>query len=183
MILIEKEKYTLKTWEPEDAESLAEQLNNKKVWDNCRDALPFPYHLENAQAIIEINRRKEGIHDFCIAVGGKAVGNIGFMPESDVQRFNAEVGYILGEPYWNQGIVTEALQDAIRYYFEHTPVVRVFAFVFEHNIASMRVLENAGFTKIGVMKRSVYKNGRFLDAHYYELLDSIKSCTNTYDSI
>lgn len=113
---------------------------------------------------------KEGVHDFCIEVNGKAVGNIGFMPESDVQRFNAEVGYLIGEPYWNQGIMTEALQDAIRYYFESTPIVRVFAFVFEHNAASMRVLEKAGFNKTGIMRKAIYKNECFLDAHYYELL-------------
>lgn len=170
MIISKKPHYILRTWEETDAESLACQLNNKKIWNNCRDALPYPYKLENAEAIIQIIRQKEGIHDFCIEVNGKAVGNIGFMPESDVQRFNAEVGYLIGESYWNQGIVTEALQDAIRYYFENTSIIRVFAFVFEHNVASMRVLEKAGFNKIGIMRRAVYKNECFLDAHYYELL-------------
>lgn len=170
MIISQKSWYTLRTWEESDAESLTLQLNNKKIWDNCRDALPYPYKLENAQAIIQAIRQKEGIHDFCIEVNGKAVGNIGFMPESDVQRFNAEVGYLIGEPYWNQGIVTEALLDAINYYFANTPIVRVFAFVFESNLASMRVLEKAGFRKIGIMRKSVYKNNRFQDAHYYELL-------------
>lgn len=176
MIITKNNQYTLRTWEESDAESLAVQLNNKKVWDNCRDALPYPYRLENAQAILNIIRQKEGIHDFCIEVDGKAVGNIGFMPEQDVQRFNAEVGYILGEAYWNRGIATDALKDAIRYYFDHTPIVRVFAFVFDYNRPSMRVLEKAGFSKIGVMKRSIYKNGAFHDAHYYELINE-NSCT------
>lgn len=170
MIISKKLNYILRTWQESDAESLACQLNNKKIWDNCRDALPYPYKLEDAQAFIQIIRQKEGVHDFCIEVNGKAVGNIGFMPESDVQRFNAEVGYLIGEPYWNQGIMTEALQDAIRYYFENTPIVRVFAFVFEHNAASMRVLEKAGFNKTGIMRKAIYKNECFLDAHYYELL-------------
>lgn len=170
MVLIEKEKYTLRTWEPEDAASLAEQMNNSKIHDNLRDGLPYPYLLENAQAIIHAIGQKEGIHDFCICVDGKAIGNIGFMPESNVQRFNAEVGYLIGEAYWNQGIVSEALKDAIDYYFAQTPIVRVFAFVFETNLASMRVLEKAGFRKIGIMQQSIYKNNRFLDAHYYELI-------------
>ena len=47
MIIAQKENYILRTWEASDAESLAVQLNNKKVWDNCRDALPHPYKLEN----------------------------------------------------------------------------------------------------------------------------------------
>lgn len=170
MIIVQKENYTLRTWKTEDAASLAKQLNNKKIWNNCRDALPYPYKLENAEAIIWIISQKEGIHDFCIEVEGKAVGNIGFVPESDVQQYNAEVGYLIGEPYWNQNIMTDALQEAIRYYFEHTPIIRLFAFVYEYNPASMRVLEKAGFSKIGIMRQSIYKNNSFYDAHYYELL-------------
>ncbi len=169
-IVVQKAKYTLRTWQPEDASSLAEQLDNKKIWDNCRDGLPYPYKLEYAETVIDIIRKKEGIHDFCIEVNGKAVGNIGFTPGTDVERFNSEVGYVLGEEYWNRGIVTDALQEAIRYYFAHTDKVRVFALVFEHNLPSMRVLEKAGFTKVGVMKKSIFKNERFIDAHVYEFL-------------
>lgn len=170
MIITQKENYTLRTWEATDAESLAVQLNNKKIWDNCRDGLPYPYKLENAEAILKVIAQKDGIHDFCIEVDGKAVGNIGFVPENDVQRFNAEVGYLIGEPYWNRGIVADALKEAIRYYFKHTPIIRIFAFVFEYNLASMRVLDKAGFTKIGVMHKSIFKNDAFCDAHYFELL-------------
>lgn len=167
-IIAKKSAYTLRTWHTEDAPSLAKQLNNKKIWDNCRDSLPYPYTLENARDFIDMIRRKEGIHDFCIEVDEEAVGNIGFVPESDVQRFSAEIGYLIGEPYWNRGIVTDAVKEAVKYYFDHTEKVRLFASVFEGNIPSMRVLEKAGFTKIGVMRKAVFKNGRFLDTHYYE---------------
>ena len=63
---------------------------------------------------------KENIQDFCIEVNGEAVGSIGFVPATDVERFSAEVGYWIGEHFWNQGIVTDALKEAINYYFEHT---------------------------------------------------------------
>lgn len=171
-VIARKYKYTLRTWQTEDASSLAQELNNKKIWDNCRDVLPYPYRREDAEAIIDVIKKKEGIHDFCIEVNGKAVGNIGFMPGADVERFNAEVGYVIGEEYWNKGIMTDALQEAVRYYFAHTDIVRVFAFVFEHNLPSMRVLEKAGFNKAGVMKKAIFKNERFIDAHLYELVKS-----------
>ena len=113
---------------------------------------------------------KENIHDFCIEVNGEAVGSIGFVPATDVERFSAEVGYWIGEPFWNQGIVTDALKEAINYYFEHTDKVRVFAVVFEHNSPSMRVLEKVGFTKVGIMQKAIFKNDNFTNAHYYELI-------------
>ena len=39
MIVVIKDLYTLKSWEDQDTESLAFHLNNKKIWDNCRDYL------------------------------------------------------------------------------------------------------------------------------------------------
>ena len=97
--------------------------------------------------LLTSSRKKEGIHDFCIEVNGKAVGNIGFIPGTDVECFNAEVGYVIGEKYWNQGIVTNALQEAIYHYFTYTNTIRIFALVFEHNLPSMRVLERPASTK------------------------------------
>ena len=98
---------------------------------------------------------------------------IGFTPGTDVECFNAEVGYVIGEKYWNQGIVTDALQEAIYHYFTYTNTIRIFALVFEHNLPSMRVLEKAGFNKVGIMTKSIFKNGRFTNAHLFELLKNV----------
>ena len=39
MIVVTKDLYTLRSWEGQDTESLTLHLNNKKIWDNCRDGL------------------------------------------------------------------------------------------------------------------------------------------------
>ena len=157
-IIVQKKNYTLRTWQTEDAASLAQYLNNKNIWNNCRDGLPYPYSQEDANVFLAMVQAKENIHDFCIEVNG------------EVERFSAEVGYWIGEPFWNQGIVTDALKKAINYYFEHTDKIRVFAVVFEHNSPSMRVLEKVGFTKVGIMQKAIFKNDNFMNAHYYELI-------------
>lgn len=41
-------KFSLRPLTDNDADSLARQLNNKKVWDNLRDALPYPYTSQDA---------------------------------------------------------------------------------------------------------------------------------------
>ena len=66
--------------------------------------------------------------------------------------------------------MTAALKEAIEHYFRYTDVLRIYATVYEYNTASMRVLEKAGFQKTGVHRKACFKNGQFINAHYYELL-------------
>lgn len=42
----------IRAWRISDANDLADALNNKKVLDNLRDGLPFPYTPDDAQAYI-----------------------------------------------------------------------------------------------------------------------------------
>ena len=46
-------------------------------------------------------------------------------------------------------------------------LARLEAPVFEWNAASMRVLEKCGFTKEGVLRRSVFKDGEIIDSVMY----------------
>ena len=39
---------TIREWQTDDAKSLAYTLNNKKIMDNLRDGLPFPYTEKDA---------------------------------------------------------------------------------------------------------------------------------------
>ena len=162
--------FILRPWKESDAKTLARHLNNKKIWDNCRDRLPFPYTETDADTFIKYASEQVEQNEYCIEANHEAIGNIGFVRGTDVERFNAEVGYWISETYWNKGLATAALERAIEHYFQHTDVIRLYATVYEHNAASMRVLEKAGFQKTGIHHKACFKNGQFIDAHYYELL-------------
>lgn len=56
--------------------------------------------------------------------------------------------------------------------FSSSDVNRIQAEVFVPNFASCRVLEKCGFQKEGVLRQSVFKNGKFYDAAVYGLLAS-----------
>jgi len=100
----------------------------------------------------------------------EAVGNISFARGIDVERYNAELGCWLAEPYWGKGIMTQMLVLAVNSYFSHTDVMRICANVYAGNMSSMRVLEKIGFRKCGIHRNACFKNGKFLDCHCYELL-------------
>ena len=164
------DKCKIRRWLKDDFSTLAKYLNNKKIWDNCRDNLPYPYSESDAQQFIRFVLNQSEQNNYCIEVNQEAVGNISFSRGIDVERYNAELGYWLAEPYWGKGIMTQMLVLAIRSYFSHTDVIRVYANVYAGNMPSMRVLEKVGFRKCGIHRNAYFKNGNFLDCHCYELL-------------
>lgn len=164
------DKCKIRYWLKDDFSTLAKYLNNKKIWDNCRDSLPYPYSESDAQQFIQFVLNQNGQNNYCIEVNQEAAGNISFARGIDVERHNAELGYWLAEPYWGKGIMTQMLVLAISSYFFHTDVICIYANVYAGNMSSMRVLEKTGFRKCGIHRNACFKNGKFLDCHYYELL-------------
>lgn len=155
---------------PSDRESLAKHADNMNVWNNVRDYFPHPYAIADADAFIAYCMGQSTQTDFAIDIAGEAVGAIGLMPRSDVQRVSAEVGYWLGEDFWGRGIATRVMTDFTEYVFRTTDYMNLFATVFSTNPASMRVLEKSGFGFVGVMHGAAVKNGRIIDLHIYEKL-------------
>lgn len=170
--MIEYKNITLRNWQPKDIRSLVKNANNKKIWDNLRDEFPYPYTEMAAKQWIEIANREKPLRNFAIVYKEEAVGGIGINILTDVFRKNAEIGYWVGEKYWNSGIATNALKAMTAYTFENFEVVRIFAHVFENNISSIKVLEKCGFLHEAKLKNSIIKNNQLQDCYIYALLKS-----------
>jgi RimJ/RimL family protein N-acetyltransferase len=110
--------------------------------------------------------------DFAIVVDGKAVGGIGIVLQKDVERIGAEIGYWIGENYWNRGVMTEAVKQMVDYAFNHFPLQKIFAPVFDFNTASQKVLHKAGFECEAILKQAAIKNDKIIDLHYYSIQKS-----------
>ena len=91
------------------------------------------------------------------------VGNISLSLGTDVYRKSAEIGYFIGEPFWNKGIATKAVNLITEWGFKQLDIVRIHTGVFEYNISSQHVLEKCGFVKEAIFKKSIYKNGEIHD--------------------
>lgn len=162
--------FLLREWRLEDAVSLARNISNMNIWNNVRDGLPYPYTERNAGEYLRVVNEKPYVQDFAIVIDHEAVGGIGFIPLCDVERYSAELGYWLGEDYWNRGIMSEAIRLVVEYVFRETDIIRLFASVYEYNPASMKVLEKAGFTKQAVLRDAAVKNGKVIDMHYFDIV-------------
>ncbi len=157
----------LREWRRGDEPSLVRHANNKNIWLNVRDAFPFPYTPADAKAWVRLASIDALNQVFAIDIDGFAAGAIGLRPGEDVNRLSAEIGYWLGEEFWNRGITTEAVKAVAEYAFDSMGMVRVHAEVFAWNTASMRVLEKAGFIKEGVLAKSAIKDRKIIDQIVY----------------
>lgn len=141
------ERLALRPPRPDDAAAIAAFLNDFAVSGNLA-RVPFPYHLSDAKAWLATQRMDmpPGETGFAIDLAGTGyVGHIGFhtTPAGPV------IGYWLGHPFWNRGLMTEAAIAAIDWFFEEAnfPVLR--SGVFHFNAASLALQHRLGFVETG----------------------------------
>lgn len=164
----------LRALQASDANELAILLNNKNIWDHVRDYLPYPYTLLDAVKFIEMQKDNQNDLIYAIQADGILAGCISLSSKSDVYKLNGEIGFWLGECFWGKGIATEAVKQIIKKGFLEINLHRIYASVFSFNIASVKVLEKAGFIKEAVLKEAVVKNNCIADEYIYALLN--KNC-------
>lgn len=130
--------------------------------------------LEQAEKSIERHRRRFAEQEalrWGITLKGenRVIGNGGYAWEAE--NHLAVLSYILSKPYWNQGIMTEALTAMIRFGFEHLHVHRMEAIVAAPNLASLRLLEKLGFQEEGRLRDRQYVNHQFVDERMFALIN------------
>jgi RimJ/RimL family protein N-acetyltransferase len=162
---------TLRRPDPADNHIIAELANNRRVWDNITDIMPHPYSVADANTFINMAITSDINRIFAIEQKGRLAGIIGLNGQTGVFRLTAEIGYWIGEPYWNKGIATNAVRLLTHYGIKKLGLVRIYANVYDFNKASQRVLEKAGYHFEGIAKKAIIKNGIVLDDYRYSFLD------------
>ncbi len=170
-MIIECTNFILRPWQDSDIPELVRLANNRKIFENVRDHFPSPYTYRDAVQWLEfVKQNKEPLRLFAIETEGRLAGSISIEFKTDVYRKNAEIGYWLGEPYWNRHIMTEAIKCITRYIFDQFAIVRIYAESFADNAGSRRALEKAGFVCEAVHRSNIIKNNKIKDSCIYALL-------------
>ena len=163
-------EFCIRSYEYSDQEALVKYANNRNISKLLRDQFPFPYTKTDAETWLIHACNQEIETNFVIADAKELIGAIGINLQDDVNRFSAEIGYWLCEPFWGKGITTEALKKFTQFAFTNFNLIRIFANVFEGNDASEKVLLKAGYIKEATFKKAVFKEGIFLDQYVYAIL-------------
>ena len=81
-----------------------------------------------------------------------------------------EIGYCIGQKFWNKGITTEAMKAIIRFFFEEVGVNRIEARHDTKNPASGRVMIKSGLKFEGILRQAGKNNTGINDLAVYAIL-------------
>ena len=156
----------------DDAADVFDYAQNSEVarfmpWDRHRSIDDAKAFIHMTQQQLEANKSCElGIE---YKQTGRVIGSIG-ITSIDTLNNSGMVGYALSHAYWGQGITTEALQRLLQYMFEDLKLNRIEALHVVQNEASGRVMQKAGMTYEGVMRKKLLAKGDYRDVKFYAIL-------------
>lgn len=140
------QRLVLRAPHEEDIDALAHLANNANI-ATMVSRMPHPYTAKDAADFVR--RTNAGEIGKCVYAitrmdNGEFMGCCGLEPDPD-DPTTVELGYWLGEPYWNQGYTTEAAHALIDMAFRTRDIEFIDVRCRVTNVASRRVIHKCGF--------------------------------------
>lgn len=154
-----------------DEPHLVALAGNYEVAKNTLN-IPHPYTTADAHRWVQLTQENYAQRTgYAFAIERKAtsefIGGIGLT--LDLRCARAEAGYWLGQPYWGQGLASEALAAVLRFGFETLSLNKIYATHIPENPASGRVMLKNGMVKEGELVQHTRRDGRYHDLWQYRL--------------
>ena len=146
-MILETERLILRPFEDSDAESVYEYAKNP----NVGPIAGWPVHtsVENSLEIIKNVLSVPETYAVCLKEDNRAIGSIGLKigaaSNLELPDDEAEIGYWIGEPFWGQGLIPEAMKCVIKHAFYDLNLQRLWCGYFDGNNKSKRAQEKCGF--------------------------------------
>ena len=162
--VLDSPRLQLRALRLEQAERLA-QLGDDPLIVAFTANMPSPYTPAAAGEFIERSalamERGEnlvfGVHLFA----GELIGVINLRPIP--RHHSGHLGYWMGAPFRGRGYMTEAVERVMQHGFETLNLQRIHTACLAENLASAKVLENAGLKLEGRSQQAFLKDGVFHD--------------------
>lgn len=102
---------------------------------------------------------------------GQPIGSIAVVSQNE-QAQSVHIGYCLGRQWWHRGIMSEALNAIIAFFFDKVGVLRIDSRHDPRNPNSGAVMRKCGMTYEGTHRQSDRNNQGICDASWYAILAS-----------
>jgi len=170
---LETDRLRLRLFNENDVEDLYEMCSD----DLVTKYLPFDTYIsiDNANERLEFLKKEyeELITPPVWAIEeketGKVIGSINFIHVKEEHCY-AEVGYLLHRGFWNKGIMTEALNEVIKFGFERMGLNKISVDCDSRNVGSYRVMEKNGLIYEGTLRQQRFNKGEYVDIKVYSML-------------
>lgn len=170
----------LRFYKTSDASELANlHTRNREFFQRVSPLLSEDFYTEERQKIrIEqaLKKTDEG-HLYAFGIFLKAtdilIGDISLTQIARGDLQSCYTGFTLDKEYNGKGYTTEALQLIVDFAFRELKLHRIEAGAMPDNIASIRVLEKAGFIKEGIAKENLKINGKWTDHQILGIINSL----------
>lgn len=169
--IIKTERLLLRVPCAKDIPRIVHYANNEKIYSMTLN-MPHPYHEKDA--IYWINMANEGFEEknhFIFAICKQSndlfMGGIGL--RLNTQFNHAELGFWIGESFWNNGYMTEATGKILEFGFERIGLHKIYATHMVNNPASGKVMINNGMVKEGEWVDHFKKGDKYHTVIQYRL--------------
>jgi len=174
--------FTLRELRPTDAVSLLSMLSAAEV---ARFISPPPTTIDGYERFITwTQREREAGNYVCFGIvpaGMTTAIGLFQIHQMEPGFATAEWGFALGSPYWGRGFFAEGARLVLDFAFDVLGVHRLEARAAVSNGRGNGALRKVGALQEGILRRSLLRNGEYLDQVLWAIIDSDRRQTRAYD--
>ncbi len=169
---IETKRLVMRALEPEDAQFLADLINDPEVRHSLGAYnLVYPTSTDlEAKWIAEVGGRKDQVAMMMTARTGKKP--VGLIAISDMNERNASahLSIIIEQKNWNKGYGSEAISGLVGHLFGEMNIHRIWLRVDQNNARAIRCYEKLGFRREGTLREDHFAHGAWRSSYVMSLL-------------
>ena len=169
---IETKRLILRQFEIEDAHDM---FVNYASDPEVTKYLSWPAYTEETEAVGRMHWMRDqyaagNVGDWAIELKeiGQLIGGIGIVGINENAK-SVHIGYCLGRNWWHQGIMSEALQAVMDFFFDTVEVNSIRSYHDPKNPHSGMVMTHCGMKFEGTLRASDRNNTGICDASWYSI--------------
>jgi RimJ/RimL family protein N-acetyltransferase len=150
---LETKRLILREWSPCDAADVYEYASGPVVGPMA--GWKPHENIEESKKIIDMFIKENETWAIVLKETGRVIGSVGLHKSRKGKlEYERELGYVLSEKYWGQGIIPEAASAVLDFGFRILGTGSIIASHFDFNLQSKRVIEKLGFRHIARLENS-----------------------------
>ena len=173
-VTLETERLNLRKFKLSDAKDMFESYCGRDIVTRYLTWMPHKSEEDTKEFLEKIvlpEYDKEYTYRWAIELKetGKVIGSIDVVDMS-IRAKRCTMGWVIGDDYWNKGIMTEAAKKVFEFLFEEG-FVRIQSHHQKENLASGRVMQKVGMKHEGLLRKyDINRSGEIVDCDIYAIV-------------